>query len=148
MGGKGGVSCVEKKKREKNISFPLIPSSCLRGKYNATVLSLIQDTVVKKQAAYWPCWQRDVAKEEQYREEQRKTTWGKQETMCANVCLSTCAFVCVCVPAWWQNRSSCVDTDGFREKKRKKKKKRGLVVVAVVLSVVQQPLPPAFCRVH
>lgn len=71
-----------------------------------------------------------MAREEQRREGQHRGG----ERPC--VCLSTC----VC-----QNRSSCVDTDGFRGKKIKGEGGGGLLFV---LSVVRQPLPPAFCRVH
>lgn len=63
-------------------------------------------------------------------------TLGRQETMCADVCLSTC--VCACM----------VTKQELMHGHRWIQGQRGAVVVAVVLSVVQQPLPPALCRVH
>lgn len=52
---------------------------------------------------------RDVARGEQCG---RGTQGNNKGEARDHVCLSTRA----CAPAWWQNNSSCMDTDGFREK--------------------------------
>lgn len=95
-GGKKWGVCEEKKK--ENISSFFIPRSCLRGKYNATVLRLIQDTVVMTGSIFdhagREMWQQGSNVE---RDREKQHRGG--ERPCVRVCvyLRVCVCVCACM---------------------------------------------------